>query len=604
VSKTTRIWIKDIIWGMVLVGLVASIIRFTRGLGSATGLNDSTPWGLWIAFKLVFVAIAGGGFTLAGMVYIFHLERYRPILRRAILIALLGYGSFIVSLIFDLGLPWHIYMPVLNWQHHSVMFEIAWCVMLYFSVLVLEFFPAILEHPWFNHQIFKTILRWLHRLTLPLVIAGIILSTLHQSSLGSLFLIMPHRVHPLWYSPWIAYMFFTSAIGAGMLALIIEGFIVEHWFNRGMHFDLLTSMGKGAILPLGLYLALRLSDLFIRGVLPAAIDGSWQSILFLAEILLCGIFPIILLSIKKIRETREGLLTCAILGILGIMSQRMSLSMFTMFRAEGTRYIPSPGETAIAFAIPAAAVLVYLFFTENLSILGEQADVESEALEPVFSRAGSIPDLNTGLRGIVAHRSGFAIFVIALILPVLSLKSSQPPTPVTPATGWETLHIDGNKSGYVVDFPHLDHQERLVDETTGESNCQVCHHLNLPDDEVSACSKCHTDYFQSSSIFNHELHQQALGENSSCLECHDSVEHAKLTADICQECHQTMVPGEGETAFSMLAPAYKDAMHGRCLDCHEEQALEGDRPELANCSTCHSQYQEETEQTYASLSGK
>ena len=190
-SKTTRTWIKDITWGILLVGLVASIIRFTRGLGSATGLNDSTPWGLWIAFKLVFVAIAGGGFTLAGMVYIFHLERFRPILRRAILIALLGYGSFIVSLIFDLGLPWHIYMPVLNWQHHSVMFEIAWCVMLYFSVLVLEFSPAILEHPWFNHQIFKTILRWLHRLTLPLVIAGIILSTLHQSSLGSLFLIMP-----------------------------------------------------------------------------------------------------------------------------------------------------------------------------------------------------------------------------------------------------------------------------------------------------------------------------------------------------------------------------------------------------------------------------
>ena len=108
-SKTTRTWIKDITWGILLVGLVASIIRFTRGLGSATGLNDSTPWGLWIAFKLVFVAIAGGGFTLAGMVYIFHLERFRPILRRAILIALLGYGSFIVSLIFDLGLPWHIY---------------------------------------------------------------------------------------------------------------------------------------------------------------------------------------------------------------------------------------------------------------------------------------------------------------------------------------------------------------------------------------------------------------------------------------------------------------------------------------------------------------
>jgi len=604
VSDTTRTWIKDGLWAIALAGLVASIIRFTSGLGAATGLNDSAPWGLWIAFKLVFVALAGGGFTLAGMVYIFHLERYRPILRRAILIALLGYGSFIVSLIFDLGLPWHIYMPIINWQHHSVMFEIAWCVMLYFSVLVLEFSPVILEHPWFRHPIFKTILDWLHRLTLPLIIAGIILSTLHQSSLGSLFLIMPHRVHPLWYSPWIPYMFFTSAIAAGMMALIVEGFIVEHWFKRGMDFDLLTSLGKGAILPLGLYLALRLSDQAIRGVLPGAIDGSWQSILYLAEILLGGILPIVLLSIKKIRQTQEGLLTSAILAISGIMSQRMSLSMFTMYRAEGTTYIPSLGETAIAFAIPAAAVLLYLFFAENLQLYGEQADGSvSEAPALPSLRPGLAPGQDSWWRAVFARRSGFAIFVIALALPILSLKSNSPASPVNAATGWETLHIDGNRSGYVVNFPHLDHQERLVDENTGESNCQQCHHLDLPEDESSACWKCHADYHQPSSIFNHSLHQQALGGNESCLECHTQ-ERVKLTAAICQDCHETMMPAEGQTAFSMLAPSYKDAMHGRCLNCHEQQALEQNKPELALCSTCHTYYPNEFDQTYTSLTGE
>ena len=193
--------LKDVLWAVVVAGLIAGIMRFGLGLGAATGLNDATPWGLWIALKLGFVALAGGGFTLAAMVYIFHLESFRPILRRAILLALLGYGSFIVSLIFDLGLPWHIYMPVINWQHHSVMFEIAWCVMLYFSVLVMEFGPVILEHPWFQHSLFQIALHILHKATVPLVIAGIILSTLHQSSLGALFLIMPHRVHLLWYSP-------------------------------------------------------------------------------------------------------------------------------------------------------------------------------------------------------------------------------------------------------------------------------------------------------------------------------------------------------------------------------------------------------------------
>lgn len=603
-NDTTRTWIKDGLWALALAGLVASIIRFTSGLGVATGLNDSAPWGLWIAFKLVFVALAGGGFTLAGMVYIFHLERYRPILRRAILIALLGYGSFIVSLIFDLGLPWHIYMPVISWQHHSVMFEIAWCVMLYFSVLVLEFSPVILEHPWFNRPVFRLILDWLHRLTLPLIIAGIILSTLHQSSLGSLFLIMPHRVHPLWYSPWIPYMFFTSAIAAGMMALILESFIVERWFKREIDSDLLTRLGKGATLPLGLYLVLRLSDQWIRGILPGAIDGSWQSVLFLAEIFLGGILPVIFLSVKKIRETREGLLTSAILAILGIMSQRMSLSMFTMLRAEGTSYVPSLGETLIAFAIPAAAVLLYLFFAENLQLFGKQAEgLESEALASASLRPGLVSGEDTWGRGMVARRSGFAIFVIALVLPALSLKSISPASPVTAATGWETLRIDGNRSAYAVSFPHLEHQERLTDGSTGEQNCQSCHHLDLPDDEATACWQCHTDYHQSISIFNHSLHQGALGGNESCLECHTQ-EHSKLTAEICQDCHETMTPGEGQTAFNMLAPSYQDAMHGRCLDCHQEQTLEQDRPELALCSTCHTYYQDESQQSYASAPGK
>ncbi len=602
-NDTTRTWVKDVLWAVVFAGVIASIIRFTIGLGAATGMNDSAPWGLWIAFKLVFVALAGGGFTLAGMVYIFHLERYRPILRRAILMALLGYGSFIVSLIFDLGLPWHIYMPVISWQHHSVMFEIAWCVMLYFSVLVLEFSPVILEHPRFSRPIFKTIAHWLHRLTLPLIIAGIVLSTLHQSSLGSLFLIMIQRVHPLWYSPWIPYMFFISAIAAGMIALIVEGFLVERWFKRGIHFELLASLGKGAIIPLGLYLLLRLSDQWIRGILPSAIDGSWQSVLFMAEILLGGIFPIILLSIKKIRQTREGLLTSAVLAILGIMSQRMSLSMFTMFREQGTAYSPSLGETIIAFAIPAAAVLLYLFFAENLQLFGEQVEgAESEAPALASIKTGVFSSQN-GIRGVVAHRSGFAIFVIALALPALFLQSNTPASPVIAATGWETLHIDGNKSGYVVNFPHLEHQERLADENAGQDNCRACHHLDKPEDKATACWECHTDYHQSASIYDHSVHQMALGGNKSCSECHAG-EHVKLTAGICQDCHEAMIPSEGQAVFNMAAPSYKDAMHGRCFDCHEEQALEQGKPELELCSTCHTYYQEEFDQSYASETGK
>jgi Ni/Fe-hydrogenase subunit HybB-like protein len=596
VNNTLHTWIKDGLWALVFAGLVAAVIRFTGGLGAATGLTDSTPWGIWIAFKLCFVALAGGGFTLAAIIYIFHLENYRPILRRAILMALLGYGSFIVSLIFDLGLPWHIYMPVINWQYHSVMFEIAWCVILYFSVLTLEFSPAILEHPWFQHPVFQKILHWLHRLTLPLVIAGIVLSTLHQSSLGSLFLIMPQRVDPLWYSPWLPYLFFTSAISAGMMALVLEGFIMERWFKRGMHFELLSQLGKWVTLPLALYLILRISDLFLRGVLPGALDGSWQSILFLAEVIIGGALPLILLAIKKVRESREGLLTSAVLIIAGIISQRMSLSMFTMFQTTGMSYFPSPSEIAIALAIPAAAILIYLFFAENLAILDKEVPTPSRNMATITDQLAFANQDNPG-RTSFARRSGLATLVIALMLPfMLHLPVSlnnQPANPVIPAKGWKMLIIDGNSSGYVVRFPHQEHQERLTTELgSEEAACKTCHHLNNPEDQATACSECHTDYYQPQSIFDHTQHETALGGNASCTNCHFEG-HTNPSSEICQNCHEAMVAQKGQTAFSSLAPSYLDAMHGSCLECHKQEAQKLDRPELALCSTCHPVDQEQ-----------
>lgn len=592
-SAISRGWIKDGLWAVAIAGLVAAILRFVFGLGATTGLNDSAPWGLWIAFKLCFVALAGGGFTLAAMVYIFRLESYRPILRRAILMALLGYGSFILSLIFDLGLPWHIYMPVIHWQHHSVMFEIAWCVMLYFSVLALEFSPVILEHPWFRHPIFQKILHLLHRLTLPLVIAGIVLSTLHQSSLGSLFLIMPQRVHPLWYSPWIPVLFFTSAIAAGLMALVVEGFLSQRWFGRGLNLDLLGRLSKIGAFSLGLYLALRVGDLLVRGVLPGALDGSWPSLIFEAEILLGGVLPLVLLSIPRVREWREGLLTCALLVIAGVASQRMSLSMFTMWRPAGTAYMPTLPEILIAFAIPAAAILLYLFFAENLVVIegqGLPADGETRPhprLEP------GLPALlpHNDLKSILARRTGLAVFVVALMLALLpgqsATGSSLPPNPAQPARGWDILLINGNLSGYTVRFPHTEHQGRLAELNHSEqAACQTCHHLNHTDDPATACWQCHADYDSPSSIFNHTRHQNWLGGNASCSECHVA-EHTRSTAVACQECHDEMTSGVEGVAFNYQAPSYLEAMHGLCRDCHQQEAQARARPELALCSTCH-----------------
>ncbi|MEJ2369159.1 MAG: polysulfide reductase NrfD, partial [Acidobacteriota bacterium] len=195
--KNNRIVVfKGILWLLTGLAAAVAVIRFVFGLGVSTALTDTTPWGLWIGFDVMGgVALAAGGFVLAALVHIFHRDRYHAAARPAILTAFLGYGAVVVGLLFDLGLPWHIWHPVVFWNIHSPLFEVAWCVMLYLTVLALEVAPVILVK---TH--FQRLYRFLTRLALPIMILGIMLSTLHQSSLGSMLLIMPFRVHPLWYS--------------------------------------------------------------------------------------------------------------------------------------------------------------------------------------------------------------------------------------------------------------------------------------------------------------------------------------------------------------------------------------------------------------------
>ena len=167
------------------------------GLGGSTNLSDKFPWGLWIGFDVLCgVGLAAGGFTLVAIVHIFNIERYKPILRPAILTAFLGYSLVVVALLYDLGRPDRIWHPLVMWNPHSVMFEVAWCVTLYTTVLFLEFLPVVFEKFGWHKP-----LEWIHNISVPLMIAGVLLSTLHQSSLGSLYLIVPEKLYPLWYTP-------------------------------------------------------------------------------------------------------------------------------------------------------------------------------------------------------------------------------------------------------------------------------------------------------------------------------------------------------------------------------------------------------------------
>lgn len=367
-SQTMALLIVVMIW---IAGAGFTLARFFWGLGAATALSDLTPWGLWIGFDVTSgVALAAGGFTLAATVYIFRLERYRPILRPAILTALLGYTLVIVALMIDLGRWYNIWHPLVMWNPHSVMFEVAWCVMLYSTVLFLEFSPVVWErfHIGWAQKL-------LHKITLPLVVIGVILSTLHQSSLGSLYLIFATKLNPLWYSPMLPIFFFTSALGVGIAMVMVEASLSAKAFKRPLENDLLAGLGKPAAIVLAVYLTIKLGDLFIRGMLPRLLTPSFSTGLIWVEILVGVALPLAIFATKQGRENSRLRFRAAVLVIFGVLLNRMNMAVFGFYdytSAYGTNYFPSIGEWTITLAIVAAGVAAYVAIVKFFPVLPQE----------------------------------------------------------------------------------------------------------------------------------------------------------------------------------------------------------------------------------------
>lgn len=351
-----------ILWTVLAAGAYALILRFARGLGASTNLSDEFPWGLWVGFKLFAVALAGGGFTLAAVVHIFNLKPYRPVLRPMILTAFLGYSAFICSLIIDLGRPYRVWHPMVMWNDHSVMFEIAWCVMLYTSVLALEFAPAVFERlKWKRAQ------DWLEGVMIPVVILGVILSTLHQSSLGSLYLIVPGKLYPLWYSPFEPVFFFVSALCAGLAMTIFESWHSRKAFGKQLEQSLLISLGRVLAVALSFYLTLRAIDLMHRGVFHLLALPRTETYLFLLEIALLAI-PMVLLFRRRIHNNPTALYFCAVLTLLGFVTNRMNVAITGMEASSGTYYFPKWTELAITMSLVASAFAVFWLAVKYLPV--------------------------------------------------------------------------------------------------------------------------------------------------------------------------------------------------------------------------------------------
>jgi Ni/Fe-hydrogenase subunit HybB-like protein len=347
------------------------IARIFWGLGATTALSDLTPWGLWIGFDVMSgVALAAGGFTLAATVYVFRLERYRPILRPAILTALLGYSLVVVALMLDLGRWYNIWHPIVMWNPHSVMFEVAWCVMLYTSVLFLEFSPVVWER---FHMAWA--LKIVHKITIPLVILGVVLSTLHQSSLGSLYLIFATKLSPFWYSPILPVFFFTSALAVGLAMVMVEAALSAKAFHRPLENDLLASLAKPAAIILAIYLAMKLGDLFLRGMMPRMLTLSFSSALIWLELLAGVVAPLALFTTKQGRENPRLRFRAAVLIVFGVLLNRMNMAVFGFYdytAAYGVTYWPSIGEWTITLAIVTFGVAAYVAIVKFFPVLPQE----------------------------------------------------------------------------------------------------------------------------------------------------------------------------------------------------------------------------------------
>ena len=372
------------------IAFVVAMVRYIYGIGAISNLSYSYPWGFWISFDLFTgVAIGSGAFVMAATVYIFELKEFKPLLRPSVLTGFLGYIMVVIALLVDLGHPERIWYMMIHMNGTSVLLEIGICVMSYLTVLAIEFAPILFEG-----------LKWekwahlIHRFIMPFVIIGVVLSTLHQSSLGSLLLIQPAKLYPLWWTPILPILFFISAVSIGLAMIIFESTVSSRYFHRGLEVHLLEKLGRAIPIVLAIYLIVRFTQLTVSNDLQYLFNSGLMSILFWTEIIVGSIIPLILFSIKKVRQSENGLLIGAIILLVGMILNRFDVSWFAVrhpdpmtyiptLMANNAHYWPSLPEVSVSIGIFAAGILTFGLVAKYLPLF----ENEEEAHHPAVSAA-------------------------------------------------------------------------------------------------------------------------------------------------------------------------------------------------------------------------
>jgi Ni/Fe-hydrogenase subunit HybB-like protein len=360
---------------LALNGLVFLAGRLIFGIGAVTHLNNQYPWGIWIGLDVAAgVALAAGGFTTAALAYVLHRQEYHVVVRPALLTALLGYTFVAFGVMIDIGRPYSIWHPLFMWNGNSALFEVGICVVVYVTVLYIEFLPVVTER-FIGHvklpgvlsrlnrpvdHFLRALDRNLSKSMFVFIIAGIVLSTLHQSSLGTLMIIAGPKMHPLWQTPVLPLMFLLSAISVGLPMVIVESILASRAFGLKPEMDVLSRLGWMTTPLLGIYLAFKIGDMFVRKTFVHLASLDTPAVLFIVEVLIGVVLPLRMLLMRRVLRSPPLLFTAALLIVAGVALNRFNnfVVAYTPPYSFG-RYVPSFGEVSVTVGFVCLLVLLY-----------------------------------------------------------------------------------------------------------------------------------------------------------------------------------------------------------------------------------------------------
>lgn len=385
--KTKKYFTPGVIGLCVLAlnGLVFLMGRFLFGIGSVTNLNNQYPWGIWIGIDVAAgVALAAGGFTTAALGHVMHREHYHAIIRPALLTAMLGYTFVALSVSIDIGRYYYIWHPLIMWNGNSALFEVGICVMIYLTVLYIEFLPIVTERfigkvnlPGFLaglnkpvDKLLRILDKGLERTMFVFIIAGVVLSSLHQSSLGTLMVIAGPKMHPLWQTPVLPLLFLLSAIAVGFPMVIFESLIASRSFGLKPEMHILSRLGSLVAPILGIYLAFKLGDMFIRETFVYLTVFNTASVMFVCEILFGVVIPLRMFLSKTVLNSPVLLFIASALVVGGVLLNRVNnfIVAYTPPYSFGS-YFPSIGEFSVTIGFASLLILIYRFVVMNFPVI-------------------------------------------------------------------------------------------------------------------------------------------------------------------------------------------------------------------------------------------